>query len=134
MDKFIVMALIPIILSRSMSQKLLIIYDDDNEISLPIKIMIMIQVIVTGSIVMLSTPHMMRTNDTVDIIMDFLGFLVISDIDNWLGVFFEYCYDSIVNTNLAKEENYLVFSTDKFVRRITFSYIIGFILIEFIQN
>ena len=54
--------------------------------------------------------------------MEFIGLLVVNDIDNWIGMYFEHCLDTFYE-DITISENYLFFNTNKMNKIGTFLFI-----------
>lgn len=68
-------------------------------------------------------------DDIVSILMDFLGLLVITEIDNWYGFFFEIILDAFYKKETIMNPEYLQFTTDSISQASCCIYILIFVML-----
>ena len=83
-----------------------------NEGSLVIKTILYIQILLSFFMVSLAYLTIYEERDIGDILMDFLGLIVITEIDNWYGMFFEIILDAFYKKETVMNPEYLQFKTD----------------------
>ena len=81
----------------------------------------MIQAILSLTLILVATSHIAYVNGAVELLMEFLGLLVVNDIDNWIGMIYEFFLDTFYE-ELMQNESYLIFQTSKLNKVCVFIY------------
>jgi hypothetical protein len=99
------------IVSKSIYHKVNMILSDCIDLSMAIKAVISIQISIIIFLVLISAFYILTITDIMEVLIEFVGLLVLVEIDNWAGNLFEVhldnYYPSILHSN-----KYLVFKTN----------------------
>ena len=114
-DQGLAVAFTCAILSKSIYHKINLIFNKRENISIKFRLILQIQAIISSLKPFLAYFIVNLMDNPLDIMMNFAGLLVLTEIDNWAGMMFEMYleafHDDVINT-----EDYLVFKTDTKVR------------------
>ena len=96
--------------SRSMYQKRNILDSSfKKEGSFLIKIFLYVQIMMNMLLPMLAYNVIKYESDIIMMLMDFVSIIVITDLDNWFGVFFEIILDAFYQEETLDNPDYLNF-------------------------
>ena len=103
------------IVSKSIFHKLNLIFNKQSDISCSYKSLLVFQLFMSTMLPILAWFSLGSTSDTIGIMMNFAGLIVITEIDNWAAEIFE-LYIETFHEELLKREDYLEFMSDNEAR------------------
>ena len=103
------------IMAKSIYHKLNLIFNQQSPISCPLKVMLIFQLFMSTMLPILAWFSLTGLSRTIDIMMNFAGLIVITEIDNWAGETFE-LYIEAFHDETLKMEDYLEFKSDNKAR------------------
>ena len=121
--------------SRSVYQKRNILDSKFKEKgSLLIKIFLYFQILMNATMPMLAALVIAYESDPIQMLMDFVSLVVITDIDNWCGSLFEIFLDSLYQEETLDNPKYLDFETDSLSKASSFIWVLFTYLPTFTLN
>ena len=85
---------------------------DQIEISLPIKALLSIQVTITLTVVYFSGIYISTITDPFLLLIEFIGLIVVLEMDNWAAAIFEVHLDNYYH-EIKQQSKYLTFETSQ---------------------
>ena len=111
------------IVSKSNFQKINLIFNKQLEISCSLRTVLVFQLFMSTMLPILAWFSISGMTRTIDVMMNFAGLIVVTDIDNWAGEIFE-LYIATFHEEILKREDYLEFKSDNEVRAASYYHVI----------
>ena len=85
------------LVSRSIYQKLNLIFSKEIDNSKPLKVMLLFQILLASLLPVISYNTISYLDDIREILKEFVGLIALIEIDNWAGMIFELYLDTFHN-------------------------------------